>query len=181
MLGLNPWVILGVFLAIAAAGAAGYGKGHSDGVDSTTLAYETSLEKQRAKTQEIILASKDDVIAAERAFNEFKDQVEKDNVEKNQKLEGLRLANGRLIDATCGLYDKNGRPRGGSGEDGLPSDPGAARSAQGRPAACNLPTEVRELVRRFGVGLRDILFEADQSAVYAQTGHAYAVGLPRTP
>ena len=174
MFGLNPWVILGVFLAIAAAGASGYIKGHSDGVDKTTLAYEQALEKQRAEAQAIILANKNAVIAKEREFNAFKDQVEKDNVEKNARINGLRLANGRLVDAAGGLFDRNGRPRGAGGGDGLPGDPAPAGGPAGPAAGCKISDAVAR-------DLLDLARDADLAAVYAQTGHAYAVGLPRGP
>ena len=168
----NPWVILAVVLTIAAAGAGGYAKGHSDGIDTTTLAYEQALEKQRAEAEKLLLASKDAVIAKEREFSAFKDQVEKDNVQKKAYVDGLRLANGRLVAAAGGLFDRNGRPSGKGGGDGVSVDSGPAGGAASGPAGCKLSDAVTR-------DLLDLARDADAAAIYAQTGHAYAVGLPR--
>lgn len=170
MFGLNPWLILGVFLAIAGAGATGYFKGRADGVDTTTIAYERSLEKQRAEAQELILASKDALRATEREFSAFKDKVEKENVEKDAYVNGLRLANGRLVAAAGGLFDRNGRPSGAGGGNGVPGATGAAGGPAGPAPGCRLSDEITR-------DLLDLARDADLAAVYAQTGHAYAVGI----
>lgn len=167
----NPWVILAVILSIAAAGAGGYFKGHSDGVDQTTIAYERSLEKQKQEAQVLLLAGKDTVIAKEREFNAFKDKVEKDDADKNARINGLRIVNGRLVDAAGGLFDRNGRPSGKGGGDGMPGTATAAGGTAGGPAGCKLSDAVTR-------DLLDLARDADAAAVYAETGHAYAIGIP---
>ena len=171
-LGVNPWVILGVFLAIVGAGVAGYTKGHSDGVHTTTIAYERSLEKQRAEAQDLLLKSKDALLAKERELNDFKDKVEKENAEKNAYVNGLRLANGRLVAAAGGLFDRNGRPSGQGGNNGVPGASGAAGGPAGPAPGCRISDEITR-------DLLDLARDADLAAVYAQTGHDYAVGIQR--
>lgn len=172
----NPWVILGLVLFFFASIGTAYVKGGHDKTIAVTAAYESSLAKQRDEANTLLLKSKDTARAREIALQEHNDEIEGKYADLMRYTNGLRLANGRLIDATCGLYDKNGRPRGEGGGDGMPGDTAAAYSAQGRPAACDIPNEVLRAVREFGRGVADLLLEADSAAIYAQAGHDYAIG-----
>lgn len=173
---MNPWLIIGVLLAIAGAGAGGYFKGHSIGVDQTTLIYETKLSKQADVSNAILLKSKDDARDKERAMVADNAKLETENADKQRKIDGVRIANGRLLDATCGMYDRNGRPNeGGQGSaDGMPGNTAPAFSAEGRPALCELPGKVQDIIRQYGRDAGEIAYDADSAALYAQAGHAYA-------
>ena len=179
MFGLNPWVILAVVGAFIAQGFYWDHNGHARGVEQTAAAYEKKLQEQRDEANALLVASQNALIAKERELYAFTMEVGRKHAEDQKRIDGLRLANGRLVDATCGMFDRSGRPRGQGGSDGVPGDPGAALSAQGIPAICKLPGEIREIVRQFGLELGQILFEAYGAAIYARAGHEYAVGPPR--
>jgi hypothetical protein len=185
---MNPWVIIGIIAAFLGFGAACGLKGHSIGVDETTLTYETKLSKQADEANTVLLASKDEARDKVRAMVQRNSELEAENAALLTQVNGIRLANGRLIDATCGLYDRNGRPAAGGqgGSDGVSGSAAPAFSAQGRPAACNIPVQVLAAVREFGHEIADLLLGADQAAIYAGTGHGYAIaigeflGVPRS-
>lgn len=169
MFGLNPWIILGVVLAFIGVGTAGYLKGHSNGVDTTTAAYEASLAKQRDEANAMLLANRDIIISRERELNAFNAKVETENADKQKYIDGLRVANGRLFAAAGGMYDKNGRPSGKGSGNAMPGDSPTPSSASGAAAGCRLSDELESfLSQRFK--------DADDAAIYAQTGHIYAIG-----
>lgn len=169
MFGLNPWIILGVVVAFVGFGFVCNHHGHT-----AERAAWVALEAQRDKlATDKFLASEAARQDTEKKLQSLSNQLEHENVESQKRIDGLRLANGRLLDAACGLYDKNGRPLPDSGANQMSADPGAPRSAQGRPAACEFPATVRALL----ADLRDDLFAADQAAIYAAIGHRYAISI----
>jgi len=168
---LNPWVILALVLAFGGATTGAYLKGHSNGTATNEAKWVEANAEADRKLAAAILKNKDDVIAAERAFNEFKDKVENEHAEKDAYINGMRIANGRLVTATGGLYDKNGRAVAGRGN----TVPGAAEAAGvGATAAagCQLSGEITG-------DLLDFARDADLVLNTARACQAWAIGLPR--
>lgn len=136
----NPWIILGVVVAFVANGF--YWNHH--GRQSERKAWQVEQAALDRKAGEIILAEKDRAIAAERELNEFKRKVEADSAERERKINGLRIANGRLVAAAGGLFDKNGRPRAQSGQDGSGQGTGAIGSGNAPGLGCTLSGTVTD-------------------------------------
>lgn len=170
MFGFPSWIALLVVAAVSAAGATYVTREiYLGDIAEIRLAHKTALSKQEAEANAIILASKDAVIAKERELNIFKDGVEKQHAEDQARIGGLRIANGRLVDAAGGLFDKNGRPSDRpSGGDGLPGTAPAAGSTTVSAAGCKLSDTVT-------ADLLDLTRDADLAAIYAQAGHAWAM------
>jgi len=167
----NPLIILGTIIAFVAAVSGAYLKGSHDGHKSENASWVILEAKRDKEATDQLLASKDHTRDLEGQLQNLSNLLEHDHAEDQKRLDGLRIANGRLLDDACGMFDKNGRPIPQSGSDGMPQNPGAPRSAQGRPAACELPSQVRALLGE----LRDDLFAADQAASLAGIGHRYAI------
>ena len=159
----NPWLILGFVLALLAAAAGGYSKGHGDAADQCAIA---AAQKDK-EVADLKIKNLEDVRAAEARFNAFNAKVESDNAEKQKRIDGLRIANGRLVSAAGGLFDKNGRPTGSDGVPGAATASGGAASAS---AGCRLSDSLTEF-------LLDFARDADRAAIYGQAGHQYAVGV----
>lgn len=165
MFGLNPWMILGIVLAFLAFGAAGYGKGRSD----ATANWKIAMAEQERKANDLLNKLKDKIMELERERSAHNLKTEAENAKKNQYIDGLRIANGRLVAAAGGLWDRNGRA---VGSGALPGTPGAPASGAGSATGCQLSDTV--------VGdLLDLARDADRAAVYAQTCHTWAVGIPQ--
>ncbi len=172
---------MNIYILLAAVGIAigaivgAYMKGESSGIafaDKKWLVKYAALETEKNAKIE---AATDRYITGE-ASNLVKTQAaEQKSNELEKKLLGVRLANGRLVDATCGLFDRNGRPAGGGGGDAPGVAACGALSAQGIPANCNIPNEVLAAVREFGNAVADLLLEADHAAATGIAGHDYAL------
>ena len=143
--------------------------------------YKDDLTKQADEATAILIASKDAALDKERALVAENSRMEAENATLLAKVNGTRLANGRLIDATCGLFDQNGRPvtSGPRSGDGMSGSAGPTFSAQGRPASCDIPDKVLAAVREFGHEVADLLLGADQAAVTAATGIDYATTIEK--
>lgn len=147
----NPWLILGVILALAGSWVAGDIHGHRREADSWRL----QMADARGKAQ----ADKE---AQEARYSALKDKTEKDHADAIAKIDAAYsrgLSAGRL------------RDKGGTCKP-VPSDPAPASSAPAPPSGCVLS----EAASRF---LWDLARDADIAAAYAKAGHDYAVGLPR--
>lgn len=161
----SPWLLLGFLVALIGAYWSGNWQGHK-AERSEWLAAQVEQEKATQKLKDENAVA---VRAAEARYAAFKDSVGRTNAESLTRINGLRIANGRLVAAAGGLYDRNGRP---SGEVGVPGNSPATGSPATAATGCRLSAETSER-------LLDLARDADAAAVYAQTGHAYAVGLPR--
>ena len=171
MFGINPWVILAIVLAFIANGVYWNHHGHqAEALSWKALEAERDrLAQQKLDETRAVVKGQENQIAA------LKQKLEDEYVASQKRIDGLRLANGRLLDATCGVYDKNGRPVAEGGGDGLPAASGPAHTAQGRPSICDLPNAVRIAIQRFGSGVADLLYDADKAALKAGVGHDYAI------
>lgn len=173
----NPWIILAVVLAFVGSNVFTAYKTNqitAENVDAKWIGKYAELEAQK------------NIIAD--AAQAYYVETEAKNLEQTQAWEaksnaqdtyirGLQLANGRLVDANCGMFDRNGRPTGSGGADGAPLASDPALSAQGYPAICKLPGAVRAAVQRFGRGVGQLLLEADVAAGDAILGHDLAVAV----
>lgn len=155
----NPWILLAFAIMIAGAGWKGYDLGY-DSANGKWIKANAEIERQ---TNTIIVENKDKIIAAERKYNELKDKVEKDNVETVARINGLRIANGRLVAAHGGLYDRNGRP---SGANPMPGNPGSTGQPASGSTGCKLSRELEEF-------LLSESYRADLAATYAKSCHAW--------
>jgi len=171
MLGIpNPYVIGGAALLMVVAVTGSYIKGRGDGTaiaDAKWLKVETERKDETAK---VIKAAEDRFIAGEARNAELTRNLETKDNEAEKRINGLRIANGRLVAAHGGLYDRNGRQVGGRGGDAPGATPGTAGEAAGTAAGCTLSTGTSE-------HLLDLAAAADSAAAYAQLGHDYAVSV----
>lgn len=163
MFGLNPWLIIGVMVAFLGFGTASYFKGRRDANDK----WEIAISQQKLEAADVLLKSEKANAVKVAALNSLNDELEKNHADNLARIQGLRIANGRLLDATCGLYDRNGRRRE-SGGNVVSGDPAGATGAVEAPIGCLLP---RPLVDALG----DLAYDADTiSEADAVLGHEYA-------
>ena len=172
---LNPWIIIGVLIAFGLAVAGAYNKGHTEGVQDADAKWIKQYADLETKKNAVIAEATQRYIDSEAANLDKTQGWERKDNEREEYVQGLRLANGRLVDATCGMFNRDGRQVGSGGADSVPTTGSAPLSSQGYPAICRLPEEIRELVQRFGRGLGDLLLEADLAASEAISGHDLAV------
>lgn len=141
-------VALIVLLAFIAQGFYWHGKGR----ESERAAWVIEQAKSEKVFNQTILDEKNKAIAAERALFALQQKMEAEANEREAKIAGLRIANGRLLTAHGGLYDKNGRSTGGGG-----GQAGSPATFSGGPAAgvgCVLSGKV-------SVDLLDLARDAD--------------------
>lgn len=171
MFGFPSWILwLVLFAAGAASGTYVTYEVYSGKIAKIELSYASAREKQNAEAAKMLIDSKNQRIAIEAEYAAFKDKVEGNYNEQTNRINGLRIANGRLVDAAGGLFDRNGRCREPSGGHGLSDPTGSTAGAAPAPSGCQLSgSSVADLL--------DLARDADAAAVYAQTGHSYAVGL----
>lgn len=182
MFGFPSWIVLLVVAAVS-AGSATYvtREVYQGDIAEIKLKHTTELSKQADEANALLIASKDAARDKERAMAAENSKLEAENAALLAQATGIRLANGRLIDATCGLFDRNGRPikAGSSSGDGTSGGAAPAFSSQGRPASCDIPEKVLAAVRRFGHGVADLFHESDQNAILAGTGIGYAASVEK--
>lgn len=155
----NPWIALGFLVALLAAGAGGYAKGRADVQAKWDVA---RLEASNAAKDEKIKA--DAKAAAE--TEALRGQITKAEENYNaaiKRIDGLRIANGRLQRVACGLFDKNGNPIP-AGQ--LPAGTPPAAAGSRAPAGCLLPEQVRD---DLGVLADDADIERERFALARRT------------
>lgn len=176
---------LAILLAIGAMVWAVDHRGYQRGVLETDSKWNKVENERKAKAQAKLDAATDRYVAAEAANAELTASWEQKDNEQQDYIHGLRIANGRLITAAGGLFDRNGRPTGRGGGNA----PGAAAGAElvvvGGATGCRLSDELSEF-------LQSRFEDADNAARLAQRGHdlaveidvwrkAHAGGLPTGP
>ena len=161
----SPWIIVGFLLALIGAYVTGNVQGHK----AERASWAQAMVDQEREVARVTARAEKDRREAEQKYAKFKDEVEKQHADNLARINGLRIANGRLVAASGGLFDRNGRP---SGQDGMPGSAAAPGGAATAAAGCRLSESVTG-------DLLDLARDADAAAVYAQTGHAYAIGIPR--
>ena len=166
----SPYVIGGAALVLMVGMAGSYIKGRGDGTaiaDAKWLKVETERKDAVAKT----IADAEARFRANEVVNAKKTlALETKSNEDDTRIHGLRIANGRLVAAHGGLYDRNGRQVGGRGGDAPGASPGATVEAAGDAAGCRLSDELSEFFQSEAE-------RADSAAAYAQLGHDYAVAV----
>lgn len=161
----NPWVILALVVLLAGVGWKSYDFGVDVEAGRQIAANAKALKAAHDQRDKAIEAGRK-MTAGLMALNK---KTEDQYVAETAKTNGLRLANGRLVAAHGGLYDKNGRATGRS-----PAAPGPDPADAGgdRPAAtgCALSDAVT-------VDLLDFARDADAVVDIARACKAYAVEL----
>lgn len=155
------WIAFGLGAALLTASAGGYLKGRAD----VQAKWDVARFKADAEAAEARAASLAVARAKEAAWNDVKTKLEAQTRERENTIHGLRIANGRLLSATGGLFDRNGRPVSGNGVSCAPITAG---QPPGAPAGCELSRTVSE-------ALLDLALDADRAAVYAQTCRAWVI------
>lgn len=175
----NPYVLLAAGVIFIAAVAGAGIKGHNIGVERTDAKWLAKEIVRQQAVQKAVNEATQQYIDNEAANGETRRKLEGkiDELEKDRA--GLRLANGRLVDAHCGMFDRNGRPVGERGADAGAPATGAALTAQGRPTICDFPEAVRAALQQFGRELSAVLDEADAAAIIAIAGHEYGAVIDR--
>lgn len=162
----NPWIILTVVVAFIANGFYWNHHGHVAERDAWKIE-QADLDK---KAGEKLLAEQQKTLESERKYQAFKDAQEKAHAEKNRYIDGMRIANGRLVAAAGGLFDKNGRPRPQGGSAGTAEAAGATGGGPGAIAGCALSQSVTD-------DLLDLARDADKVVNTARTCQAYVIGI----
>ena len=169
MLGLpNPYVMGAAALVAVVAIAGAYIKGRGDGAaiaDAKWLAVENERKDASAK---VLKTATDRYIVAEADNLALTRKMEAKSNDDEKRITGLRIANGRLVDAAGGLLDRNGRPAGGRGDGAATATASATGTAAADAPGCRLSDAVTG-------DLLDFASAADSAAAYAQLGHEYAV------
>lgn len=164
----NPWIILAVVLAFVAQGFYWDHHGRMAERDAQAVV-QARLDKIVTNT---IIAEKKKTQDAELALANFKTEVEAENAERERKIAGLRIANGRLVSALGGLWDKNGRPRPQGGGDGPGPGAGAVEGRDATGLGCTLSGTVTD-------DLLDLARDADLDRSTALACQADLVGITR--
>lgn len=140
-------------------------------IADVNLQHTKQLRDQETEANRILMESKDaardQYVALQGKFN----TMEGNYVQASDRINGLRLANGRLVAAAGGLYDRNGRATGGQGgSDRVPGDAGSAAGAAGAAAGCQLSGTITQ-------DLLDLARDADLTLAVARLGQAYATAI----
>lgn len=170
MFGLNPWILLAIVLAFGASNFTSYTRGYGNGEDAREFAWVKKETEQKAKTDAALDEMRKASRAKELELLELNGKTERDNAAQKDRINGLRIANGRLVAAAGGLLDRNGRPSAGAGGGGGSADSADAGGARGGPAGCRLSGELTEF-------LQSRFYDADRAATYAATCKAHVVDL----
>ena len=168
MFGLNPWIILGVVLAFVGSNAFTAYKTNqiaTERVDAKWIKEYAALE---AKKNAVIAEATQRYIDSEASNLAQTQDWEKTDNEREKYVQGLRIANGRLVAANGGLFDRNGRPTGKRSDDGVPAAPGAAGETVTTATGCRLSDGI-------AADILDLTARADAAAIDAKLGHEYAV------
>lgn len=135
MFGLNPWMILGFGIALLTASIGGYVKGSNDKQTAWNVARLEASKKAHEEKQKADAE-------ADKITDELQGRVTKAEDDYHaalKRIDGLRIANGRLQRVACGLFDKNGNP---IPVDQLPPGTPAAAAGTRAPAGCGIPQQV---------------------------------------
>lgn len=163
---LNPWVIIGLILLMAGV----WVHGDHHGTESTDAKWMV-LEAQRDQiAQHMINEGWAAKAAVEGQLDALKTKSEKDHAEKDRYISGMRIANGRLVAAHGGLYDKNGRTVAQGDRETGGGTQGSAGVAPDAAPGCVLSDRTSE-------NLLDLTERADHTAEYAGRCQLYATGL----
>jgi hypothetical protein len=139
---LNPRVLLIAGLVVAFI-ANGFYWNHR-GRAAERRAWQVEQAALDKLAGEALLAEKGKVIAKERELAAYKHVVETESAERERKIAGLRIANGRLVSAAGGLWDKNGRPRAQGGDAGAGEGAGAVSGGDAAGVGCALSQQVTD-------------------------------------
>jgi len=125
-----------------------------------------AISDQKVEAANVLQAETDKVLAAERAANKFKDQLEKQHADSQKRIDTTLADNRRLARELGGLRDPGRRPSGSCPAPGTSDASGVNSSAstEGR-----LSDQASEFLLEFAA-------EADRVAEYAMTCHLWATG-----
>jgi hypothetical protein len=163
----NPWVIIGFLVMLAVTGFTAYTKGHNSGVTETDAKWEKVELARKDIAQEKLTEATQRYITAEAKNTQQTQEWERKDNDRETYIHGLRIANGRLVAAAGGLFDRNGRSTGNSAGNAAGSAAGAAGEAAGAATGCRLSDGVTQ-------DLLDYSARAARSEADAQLGHEYA-------
>jgi hypothetical protein len=164
---MNPWAILITVGVVIGALTGTYLKGHSNGEASKQAEWDASTLKIERDAREAKDKADAEARAKEKAMADAKDRVQKELDDANKQNFGLRIANGRLVAAHGGLYDKNGKPvPGGEVRGNTSPTPGP----DGPTPGCRLSEQVTQ-------GLLDLALDADRVAAYADACHTWVLSI----
>ena len=166
----TSWLVVGAVVTAAISSAWITAKVKNGEIATLKLGWQRQVADQERQANAMLLEAKEAAAAAERRNATQTAAWEKIDNERTDYINGLRLANGRLVAAHGGLYDRNGRPVGTGGGGGVPDAAGAATGAPGQTAGCVLS----EAVSR---DLLDLARDADLAAHEAGLGHDLAVSI----
>lgn len=138
--------------------------------------YTAIIEKQRSESAKILQTETEKVIVAERKASKFKDELEIQNAKSIEQVNAILADNRKLVAKLGGLRDPGTRPACGNPMPPTANPPGGdPTSAPGSEfpdsAEGFLSAEASEFLIEFSA-------DADRAAIYAQTCHKFAVGLP---
>lgn len=159
----NPWIILATVLSLIGAATGGYFKGRAD----VQARWDIARLEASNQAQEQLAAANAKTVAKEREYQTLKDKVEADALEAQKRIDGLRIANGRLVAAHGGLFDKNGKPVPASQ---LPANSNTAGSTDTTASGCRLSDKVAD-------DLLSLAYDADRAATYANACRAWVLSV----
>lgn len=131
--------------------------------------WTASIDKQKSQAATQLQAATARAIAAERKNTDLSNNLEKQNVESNQKLDATLADNRRLARELGGLRDPGRRPSCGGP---VPTDSTTASQPEGGSTGTELSAEASEFLLEFA---RD----ADRAAQYAKTCYDWTQELNR--
>jgi hypothetical protein len=159
-----PYLLLAGFLAVLGS----YVGGNIQGRNAEQKTWRLVIAEQKADAARQLAGAEAARAAQERAYNAFKDEVEKRHVESEKRISEPDTANRKLV-ARLGLYDSQGRGR--CRADAVPGDSASAGDAAEPAAGCRLSDSASQ-------ALLDLARDADRVAAYAAACHLWAVTLP---
>jgi hypothetical protein len=156
----NPWLMLGVCIALTGSFIAGTIHGHR--AEKNT--WQRVAAQQQAEAARVLAESERARNAQERAYNAFKDKVENEHAAAAARIDAAYDTNRELLAELGGLRDRYGRCRA----NGLPASAASAGGTSDTAAGCELSGKTSQ-------ALLKLARDADTAAAYAAACHAWAL------
>ena len=166
----NPWIILGVVLALAGAYAGGDWHGHR----AEKLVWQAAVEKQKTEAANTLADATARALTVERENAALRDQMEKEHATHRMALDADYRENRRLVDQ-LGRLQQPGRGSAGAGP--LPSSADAAGQPASAAPGAGQPRSCQALLAEGARLLADVADRADAAAEYGRVGHEWAVAV----
>ena len=167
----NPWIMLGVVLALIGAFVAGNVHGHN----AEKLVWQAAIEKQKDEAAQSLAAATEQVAVVQKQRDNLNLQIEASNAKHKSDLAAAAADNQRLAADIDRLRHQPGRGLGG--QSPLPSTAGASAKPSGDPAPTDRLGQCEALLAEGSGLLSDVAGGSDAAALMAGSLKTWADGV----